>query len=30
MPLRSEAKVDADVARWMRRAYRFGRQDHLR
>jgi hypothetical protein len=30
VPLRTEAEVDAEVARWMRRAYRFGRQDHLR
>ena len=30
VPLRSEADVDRDVARWMRRAYRFGRQEHLR
>jgi len=28
--LTSERDVDAEVARWMRRAYRFGRQDHLR
>lgn len=28
--LRSEDDVDRDVARWMRRAYRFGRQDHLK
>jgi hypothetical protein len=30
VPLRSEQEVDAAVARWMRRAYRFGRQEHLR
>jgi Domain of unknown function (DUF5655) len=28
--LRTEADVDREVARWMRRAYRFGRQEHLR
>jgi hypothetical protein len=28
--LRSEDDVDRNAARWMRRAYRFGRQDHLR
>jgi len=27
--LRSEDDVDRDVAHWMRRAYRFGREDHL-
>lgn len=30
VPLRSEADVDAEVRRWMKRAYRFGRQEHLR
>jgi hypothetical protein len=30
IPLRTEADVDTEIARWMRRAYRFGRQDHLR
>ena len=30
VPLRTEADVDAEIGRWMRRAYRFGRQDHLR
>jgi hypothetical protein len=30
VPIRTEAEVDAEIARWMRLAYRFGRQDHLR
>jgi hypothetical protein len=30
VPLSREADVDAQIARWMRRAYRFGRQDHLK
>jgi hypothetical protein len=30
VPLRTEADVDREVGRWMRQAYRFGRQDHLR
>jgi hypothetical protein len=30
VPLRSEKEVDAEIARWMKRAYRFGTQDHLR
>lgn len=29
VPLGREADVDAQVARWMRRAYRFGCQEHL-
>ena len=30
LPLSREADVDAQVARWMRRAYRLGCQEHLR
>jgi hypothetical protein len=30
VPLGREADVDAEVARWMRRAYRFGCQEHLK
>ena len=30
VPLRSEAEVDAEIKRWMKIAYRFGRQEHLR
>jgi hypothetical protein len=30
LPLDRESDVDAEVARWMRQAYRIGRQDHLR
>jgi len=29
VPLRSVAEVDAQIARWMRQAYRFGIQEHL-
>jgi hypothetical protein len=29
VPLYSEQDVDAQVARWMKRAYRFGIQEHL-
>lgn len=29
VPLRSEDDVDAEVKRWMKRAYRFGCQEHL-
>ena len=29
VPLRAEGDVDAQVARWMKRAYRFGVQEHL-
>jgi len=29
VPLRSEAEVDAQIARWMRQAYRIGIQEHL-
>ena len=30
VPLQSEAAVDAEISRWMKRAYRFGCQEHLR
>lgn len=30
VPLDRESDVDADVRRWMKQAYRIGRQDHLR
>ena len=30
LPLDRESDVDADVRRWMKQAYRIGRQDHLR
>jgi Domain of unknown function (DUF5655) len=30
VPLQSEAEVDAEIRRWMKRAYRFGCQEHLR
>jgi hypothetical protein len=29
LPLRTEADVDAEVRRWMRQAFRIGRQEHL-
>lgn len=29
VPLSAEAEVDVEIARWMKRAYRFGVQDHL-
>ena len=28
--LRSEKDVDAEIARWMKRAYKFGAQEHLK
>jgi hypothetical protein len=30
VPLATEDEVDAEVARWMRQAYRIGRQEHLK
>jgi hypothetical protein len=30
VPLASEADVDAEVKRWMKRAYKFGCQEHLK
>jgi hypothetical protein len=29
VPIRSLSEVDGQIARWIRRAYRFGTQDHL-